>query len=62
MTFREVLTFHAIGWGNGYAEIVRNEKGSPVALWPLDPRMVRVDATISTGSFIAFARAPVIGR
>lgn len=45
MSFRETLTMHAIGWGNGYAEISRNDKGNPVALWPIDPGRVRVERT-----------------
>jgi len=42
MTLRETLTLHAIGWGGGFAEIVRSN-GRPVALWPLDPKRVRID-------------------
>ena len=41
-TFRETLTAHAFGWGNGFAEIVW-KRGRPVALWPLDPSTVRVE-------------------
>ena len=36
-TFRETLTAHCAGWGNGYAEIERTGAGLPVALWPLRP-------------------------
>ncbi|MCH8851726.1 MAG: phage portal protein [Planctomycetes bacterium] len=44
MTFRETLTMHAIGWGNGYAEIVRDKKsGRVAAVWPLNPTQVTVD-------------------
>lgn len=43
MTFRQTLTFHAIGWGNGFAEIVRGKNGRPAALWPIDPRRVTVE-------------------
>lgn len=43
MSFRETLTLHAIGWGNGLAEIVRNANKQPVALWPLDPARVRIE-------------------
>lgn len=43
MSFRETMTLHAIGWGNGLAEISRDAKGQPVALWPLDPNRVRID-------------------
>lgn len=42
MSFREVLTSHALGWQGGFAEIVRNGAGVPVALWPLDPTTVQI--------------------
>jgi len=42
MTFRETLTGHALGWGNGYAEIQRNGREKPVALWPIHPSRVLV--------------------
>jgi HK97 family phage portal protein len=41
-SFRETLTAHALGWGNGYAEIQRDGSGRPVALWPIDPSSVEV--------------------
>jgi len=43
MTFKEVLTAHALGWGNGYAEIQRNGRGEPVALYPIHPARVLVE-------------------
>lgn len=43
MSFRETMTLHAIGWGNGIAEIVRDKGGRAVALWPLDPSRVRIE-------------------
>lgn len=44
MTFRETLTMHAVGWGNGFAEIVRDKKSGRVrALWPLNPTQVTVE-------------------
>lgn len=43
MTFRETMTLHAINWGNGLAEIVRDSTGRAVALWPLDPTRVRIE-------------------
>lgn len=30
-------------WGNAYAEIQRNRRNEPVALWPLDPSRMTVD-------------------
>jgi HK97 family phage portal protein len=40
--FRETLTAHALGWGNGYAEIQRDTSGEIVALWPMRPDMVSI--------------------
>ena len=41
LTFRETLMGHALVWGNGYAEIVRDKNSGRVQqLWPLDPSQV----------------------
>lgn len=40
--FREVLTGHAITWGVGAAEIVRDGQGEVEALWPLRPDRLTV--------------------
>jgi HK97 family phage portal protein len=46
MTFWEALLGHALIWGNGYAEIERNQfSGKPIALWLLAPDRVEVDRT-----------------
>lgn len=39
-TFRETLQSWAIMHGNGYAEIERDNRGAPYALWPLHPSRV----------------------
>jgi len=41
MVFRETLQAHVLTWGNGYAEIERDQGGRPVALWPLTPDRVQ---------------------
>jgi len=41
MAGRECLVSHILGWGNGYAEIVRNEFGDVVELWPITPNRVK---------------------
>ncbi len=41
LSFWEVLVQHALLGGNGYAEIERDGRGNPVALWPLPPGQVR---------------------
>lgn len=38
--FRETLTHWALRWGNGYAEIERDQAGRPFALWPIHPDRV----------------------
>ncbi len=42
MQFRECLQAHLLLWGNAYAEIQRNLRGQPVALWPLNPGRMTV--------------------
>ena len=37
MQLRETLQGHVLLWGNGYANIERDDDGNPVALWPLRP-------------------------
>lgn len=38
----KLLTFWALTWGNGYAQIQRTGAGEVVALWPIHPRGVEV--------------------
>lgn len=40
--FRDVIWSWALGWGNGYAEIERDIKGDPAALWQIHPSRVRL--------------------
>lgn len=40
--FRETLTHHAMGWGNGYAQIQRRGP-VPIALWPITPDRVSAE-------------------
>ncbi|HYG68492.1 MAG TPA: phage portal protein, partial [Anaeromyxobacteraceae bacterium] len=49
MTLRETLTHWAAAWGDGYAEIERDARGEPVALWPIHPSRVTVRRTTSGG-------------
>lgn len=41
-TWRQTLLGHALLWGNGYAEIERDARGVPVALWLIHPSRVTV--------------------
>ena len=38
--FKELLMAHAVWWGNAYAQIVFNNRGIPIELWPLSPDRV----------------------
>lgn len=40
---KELLTRNVCDWGNGYAEIVRDNAGRVKALWPLAPNRMSVD-------------------
>lgn len=44
-TFRQVLQEHALGWGNGYAEIDFDMRGRAIALWPLLPNKMKPEVT-----------------
>ena len=47
--FRETLTHWALRYGNGYAEIERDQAGRPFALWPIHPERVEVCRNTETG-------------
>lgn len=51
--FRQTIVGHALGQGNGYAEIERNKRGTPVNLWLIDdPDRVTPGRSRSTGKII----------
>ena len=41
--FRETLMSHLLLWGNAYAQIIRDARGFPIALYPLLPDRMAVD-------------------
>ncbi len=49
MAFRETITAHAMGWGNGYAEIERDINGDVVAYHILRPDRVTMYRDRTTG-------------
>lgn len=53
--FRQTLQGHAALRGNGLAEIEWGERAGPLALWPLDPRRVRL---VRAGRDVVIAGAP----
>lgn len=48
-SFREKLQDWALNWGNGCAEIERNNAGDSIALWPLKPWRLRLRRDDATG-------------
>jgi len=47
--FRETLMTHLLLWGNAYAQIIRDGRGYPSALYPLLPDKMSVDRNASGG-------------
>ncbi len=41
--FRETLMAHLLLWGNAYAQVIRDGRGYPIALYPLLPDRMAVD-------------------
>ena len=41
--WRETMLAHLLLWGNGYAQIVRNQRGEVIVLYPLMPDRMTVD-------------------
>jgi HK97 family phage portal protein len=51
-TFRETLMLHALLFGNGVAEIERNNRKQPVALWPLVPSRTSLEVAGGTPWYV----------
>jgi len=43
MALRESMMSHILLWGNAYCEIVRDNKGDILELWPITPNRVKVE-------------------
>jgi len=55
--FRQTIISHSIGQGNGYAEIERNKRGTPIALWLIDdPDRVTPGRSRETGKIMYAVR------
>lgn len=50
-TFREVLMTHLLVYGNAFAQIIRDGRGQPVAMYPLLPSHMTVDRN-DTGDIV----------
>lgn len=48
-SFKRTLLGWALTWGNGYAEIERDNAGRPIGLWPIAPDRVEVKRDAETG-------------
>lgn len=57
MAFRETLTMHLLTWGNGYAEIKRDNAGRPIELSPILPSLVQIERSLS-GELVYVIREP----
>jgi HK97 family phage portal protein len=51
MAFWETLVLHALGWGNGYAQIVMDGGGTIAGMYILDPSTVRVESAFVDGEW-----------
>ena len=51
-TFRETLMGWAVRYGNGVAEIQRDARGVPAALWPIHPTRGEFKRDIDTGELV----------
>jgi HK97 family phage portal protein len=60
MAGRECLASHALTWGNGYAEIVYDEVGNIVELWPIPPN--RCTPQMSDGKLVYEITIPNSGE
>lgn len=52
--FRETLMSHLLLWGNAYAQIIRDGRGFPIALYPLLPDRMAVDRNESGELFYTY--------
>ncbi len=56
-------TAHALTWGNGYVEIVRDGNGRPSELWPLEPDHVEVRrSTVNPEEIVYIYNDPETGK
>jgi HK97 family phage portal protein len=51
-TLKECLVGWACTWGNGIAELVRNQRGEVVEIWPIHPQYVTPERDKSTGELL----------
>lgn len=52
--FRETIMAHLCLWGNAYAQIIRNQRGEVLELYPLLPSQMQVERDPATGKIFYF--------
>lgn len=50
--FRETMVAHQLLWGNAYAQVIRNQRGQVIGLYPLLPDRMSVERDDDTGAII----------
>lgn len=61
MVWRMVMMTHLGLWGNHYSQIVRDQIGRPIGLWPIHPQRVRMMRDIITQK-LYYTVAPAFGE
>jgi HK97 family phage portal protein len=56
--FREALMSHLCLWGNAYAQIIRDGRGQPIALYPLLPNQMDVSRDAGGQLVYTYTRTP----
>ena len=56
-SFRETMMTHLLLWGNAYAQIIRNQSGEVIALYPLMPDRMTVDRDSRGHIYYEYSRA-----
>ena len=56
-SFRETMMTHLLLWGNAYAQIIRNQSGEVIALYPLMPDRMTVDRDKHGNIYYQYSRA-----
>ncbi len=54
--FAQVMQHRRMGWGNAYAEIVRDGTGAPAELWPVHPGRVRPELKADGRTLVYWVR------
>lgn len=61
-TWRETMVGWASRWGNAVAEIQTDQRGIPIALWPLHPSRMQFERDVNTGELLYCVNDPLNGK